>query len=326
MNHDYARVSSGSPFEPQIGFSRAVRSGSCIAVSGTAPIGSDGTTAHVGDLYGQTRRCLEIMIRAIEEAGGSIRDVIRTRVMLIDVGQWREAARAHGEVFGDVRPASTFVQVAAFIDPQWLVETEADCVLRSVAQAERQLPVSNTRSSFATNLAGQHRTTSVNRVDQAIEQSRFPLARAETRSAGSSPLAGFQIVTEISVLWSDEDSFAHVNNVAYLRWCETARVEYLKRIGFFPELPAQGVGPIIASATCHYRRALKYPDTVAVGTRVTAIGNSSFRMEHRILSRGAGEIAAEVDSAMVAVDYTTGKPVRLPEQIREAIARLEESR
>jgi len=149
-------------------------------------------------------------------------------------------------------------------------------------------------------------------------------ALTETLPDESSLLAGFPLVIEISVLWSDEDSFAHVNNVAYLRWCETARVEYLRRIGLFPELPPQGLGPIVASITCHYRRPLKYPDTVIVGARVTAIGNSSFRMEHRIVSRATGEIAAEVDSAMVTVDYATGKPERVPETVRAAIARFEE--
>ena len=127
---DYQRVSSGSPFEATIGFSRAVRVGPWIAVSGTAPLDADGTTAHVGDVYGQTRCCIQIMVRAIEEAGGSIIDVIRTRIMLMDIRRWQEAAQAHGEFFGGIRPASTFVQVAGFIDPAWLVETEADCMVR----------------------------------------------------------------------------------------------------------------------------------------------------------------------------------------------------
>jgi acyl-CoA thioester hydrolase len=151
-------------------------------------------------------------------------------------------------------------------------------------------------------------------------------ALTETCFDESSVLMGYPVVIDISVLWGDEDSFAHVNNVAYLRWCETARVEYLRRIGLFPELPPRGLGPIVASVTCHYRRPLKYPDTVAVGTRVTAVGNSSFRMEHRIVSRATGVVAAEAESAMVTVDYSTGKPVRVPEQIRTAIARLEELR
>jgi acyl-CoA thioester hydrolase len=136
-------------------------------------------------------------------------------------------------------------------------------------------------------------------------------------------LAGFASVTEVTVLWGDEDGFGHVNNVAYLRWCETARVEYLRRIGLFPELPPRGIGPILASLTCHYRRPLGYPDTVMVGTRVAAIGNSSFQMEHRMVSRATGEVAAEADSAMVAVDYTTGKPVRVPAAVRRAIAAIE---
>jgi enamine deaminase RidA (YjgF/YER057c/UK114 family) len=127
----YQRISSGSPFEASIGFSRAVRSGSWIAVSGTAPLDGDGKTACVGDVYARTLCCLQIMVRAIEQAGGSIGDVIRTRIMLTDIRRWQEAARAHGEVFGEIRPATTFVQVAGFIDPEWLVETEADCVLRT---------------------------------------------------------------------------------------------------------------------------------------------------------------------------------------------------
>jgi acyl-CoA thioester hydrolase len=136
-------------------------------------------------------------------------------------------------------------------------------------------------------------------------------------------LSAFPIFADISVLWGDEDAFGHVNNAAYLRWCDTARVEYLRRIGLFPQLPPQGIGPIIASQTCHYRRQLTYPDTVVVGARVTAIGRSSFRMEHWIVSRASGELAAEAECAMVTVDYSTGKPVPMPEDIRQAIAHLE---
>jgi acyl-CoA thioester hydrolase len=136
-------------------------------------------------------------------------------------------------------------------------------------------------------------------------------------------LAQFPVLTEITVLWGDEDAFNHVNNVAYLRWCETARVEYFHRIGLSPPIPPRGLGPILASLTCHYRRPLKYPDTVTVGTRVTAIGNSSLRMEHAIVSHASGEVAAESDSVIVAVDYSTGKAVRVPEEVRQAIARVE---
>ncbi|HEX2649982.1 MAG TPA: RidA family protein [Burkholderiales bacterium] len=122
-------ISSGSPFEPQIGFSRAVRVGNVVAVSGTAPIAPDGGVAAPGDMYGQTRRCLEIISEAIAKAGLTLDSVIRTRVMLTDMSRWREAARAHGEVFGNVRPASTFVEVKGLVDKAWLVEIEADCIL-----------------------------------------------------------------------------------------------------------------------------------------------------------------------------------------------------
>ncbi|HXJ50521.1 MAG TPA: RidA family protein [Burkholderiales bacterium] len=121
-------VSSGSPFEPRIGFSRAVRVGSIVAVSGTAPIAPDGSVAAPGDVYGQTRRCLDIIARAVGEAGLGLHSVIRTRVMLTDISRWEEAARAHGEVFSAVKPACTFVEVKRLIDPGWLVEIEADCV------------------------------------------------------------------------------------------------------------------------------------------------------------------------------------------------------
>ena len=122
-------ISSGSPFEKPIGFSRAVRVGNTIAVSGTAPIAPGGGTAYPGNLYNQTRTCIEIIKDAIEKAGGRLVDVIRTRIMLTDISQWQEAARAHGEFFADIRPASTFVQVSRFIDADWLVEMEADCVV-----------------------------------------------------------------------------------------------------------------------------------------------------------------------------------------------------
>ena len=122
-------ISSGSPFEKPIGFSRAVRVGNTIAVSGTAPIAPGGGTAYPGNLYRQTRTCIEIIKDAIEKAGGHLEDVIRTRIMLTDISQWQEAARAHGECFGEIRPASTFVQVSGLIDADWLVEMEADCVV-----------------------------------------------------------------------------------------------------------------------------------------------------------------------------------------------------
>jgi len=122
-------VSSGSPYEKPIGFSRAVRVGNLIAVAGTAPIAPDGSTACPGDPYGQTRRCLEIIKEAIEAAGGRLEQVIRTRVMITDMAVWQEVARAHGELFAEIRPASTLVEVKGFVRPDITVEIEADCVV-----------------------------------------------------------------------------------------------------------------------------------------------------------------------------------------------------
>ncbi len=122
-------ISSGSPYEKPIGFSRAVRVGNTIAVARTGPIGPDGRTACPGDIYGQAKRCLEIIQQAIEEAGGRLEQVVRTRMMLTDISQWEEVARAHGELFGNIRPASTLVEVKRFVQPDWLVELEADAVV-----------------------------------------------------------------------------------------------------------------------------------------------------------------------------------------------------
>jgi enamine deaminase RidA (YjgF/YER057c/UK114 family) len=122
-------VSSGSEYEKPIGFSRAVRIGNMISVAGTGPIAPDGSTSSPGDLYGQTKRCLEIIKKAIEDGGGCIEDTIRTRVYLKDASNWEQAARAHGEYFSEIRPASTFVEVKGFVRDDWLVEIEADCMI-----------------------------------------------------------------------------------------------------------------------------------------------------------------------------------------------------
>jgi enamine deaminase RidA (YjgF/YER057c/UK114 family) len=127
------RISSGSPYEPISGFSRAVRVGNVISVSGTAPLDATGKTVAPGDPAAQARRCLEIIAEALQQAGGSLRDVVRTRVMLTRIEDWEVVARVHGEVFRDIRPASTVVQVTRFIDPDWLIEIEADAVTQGGA-------------------------------------------------------------------------------------------------------------------------------------------------------------------------------------------------
>jgi enamine deaminase RidA (YjgF/YER057c/UK114 family) len=122
------RVSSGSPYEPLVGISRAVRAGRIIAVAGTAPLDAEGRTIGVGDAGAQARRCFEIVARALEDLGAGVADVVRTRILLTRIEDWEAVARVHGEFFRDVRPANTVMQVTRFIDPDWLVEVEADAV------------------------------------------------------------------------------------------------------------------------------------------------------------------------------------------------------
>jgi len=122
-------ISSGSAFEKPIGFSRAVRIGNIISVAGTAPIAEDGSTAFPGDLYNQTKRCLEIILKAVADAGGKPESVIRTRLFLKDISEWEKAAKAHGEYFSDIRPACSFIGIKSLINDEWLVEMEADCVI-----------------------------------------------------------------------------------------------------------------------------------------------------------------------------------------------------
>jgi len=122
-------VSSGSPYEPKIGISRAVRAGAFVTVAGTAPLGPDGRTVGRGDAAAQARRCLEIIAAALEQAGASLRHVVRTRLLLTRIDDWEAVAGVHGEFFRDIRPVNTIMQVARFIDPDWLIEIEADAVL-----------------------------------------------------------------------------------------------------------------------------------------------------------------------------------------------------
>jgi enamine deaminase RidA (YjgF/YER057c/UK114 family) len=123
------RVSADRPWAKVVGYSRAVRVGNVIEVSGTAPAAPDGEILTPGDVYGQAREALRIIGEALQEAGGSFGDVVRTRVFLKDVTTWEEAGRAHGEVFADIRPANTTMGVGGFIDPGILVEIEATAVL-----------------------------------------------------------------------------------------------------------------------------------------------------------------------------------------------------
>jgi len=125
-------VRSGAPWEPLVGYSRAVRFGNFVAVSGSAAIGPDGKLVGEGDAYVQAKRCIEVVREALEEAGASLGDVVRTRMFVTDIEQWPDIARAHQEAFGAVAPATSMVEVTRLIDPAMLVEIEADAVIGDI--------------------------------------------------------------------------------------------------------------------------------------------------------------------------------------------------
>ena len=124
-----SNVQSSAPWETRVGYSRAVRTGRFIAVSGTAAIDTDGQLVGEGDMYAQAKQCIAVIETALESAGGRLSDVVRTRTFVTDIERWAEVGRAHHEAFGDVMPATSMVEVSRLIDPRMLVEIEADAII-----------------------------------------------------------------------------------------------------------------------------------------------------------------------------------------------------
>ena len=123
------RVKTGTKWEPLVGYCRAVRVGSQIAVSGSAPVDGNGELVGAGDMYQQTYRCIEIVAKALQDAGADLHDVVRTRIFVTDIDRWEEVAKAHREFFSEVTPACSMVEVSRLIGPGMLVEIEADAIV-----------------------------------------------------------------------------------------------------------------------------------------------------------------------------------------------------
>jgi len=144
-------------------------------------------------------------------------------------------------------------------------------------------------------------------------------------TSNSQPLNDFPAVATIPVQWGDQDLFKHVNNAVYFRWLESSRVEYWHRSGLFDALKESGFGPILASVTCNYKKQIKFPDTVLIGTKVEKLGISSVTLTHDVFSTSNNAVSATGKSVIVMFDYQSQHPVPIEEQFREIFEKFEAS-
>jgi acyl-CoA thioester hydrolase len=144
------------------------------------------------------------------------------------------------------------------------------------------------------------------------------------RPKASNDLAVFPMVIRLLVQWGDMDAYQHVNNVVYFRWFESARIAYLDQIDLKSQYHTAGIGPILAAIGCNFRRQLTYPDTVAVGARISRIGRTSFAMDHALFSIAQQAIVADGTSTIVTFDYRQQKPIPVPAELRKKIEQIEQ--
>lgn len=144
-------------------------------------------------------------------------------------------------------------------------------------------------------------------------------------SGSSKPelLADYPVDIVLPVQWGDQDAFGHVNNVVYFRWFESARIAYIRDAGIEYAEGGTGVGPILATINCHYRRQLNFPDTVHVGARIGGLGRTSMTVHHAVFSEVQQQLVADGDSVVVLFDYEAGRPVRIPDELRRQIETFE---
>ena len=142
-------------------------------------------------------------------------------------------------------------------------------------------------------------------------------------SAKEELLQTFPVIVTQAVLWGEMDSYQHVNNVAYFRYFENGRLEYVRRLGWFEVEEATGIGPILAATQARFRRALTYPDTIHIGTRLLEMKEDRFTVEHKIVSEALDDVATIGDGLIVTFHYASGKKVPIPEGLKDKIRALE---